>query len=51
VWWYIPAIQEVEIGRIAVLGQPSLVHETPLHQKKVGMVVYTCHPSFGRKHK
>jgi hypothetical protein len=37
------AIWEVEVGGIVAAGQ--LVHETTYQQKKLGVVVCTCHPA------
>jgi hypothetical protein len=47
------ATWEAEIRRITVQGQPrQIVHKTPSQQKKkLGMVVSTCHPSYGGKPK
>jgi hypothetical protein len=47
------ATWEPEIRRIEIQGQPGQkVHKSPSPQKKVGVVVHTCHPShINRKHK
>jgi hypothetical protein len=47
-----PSYLEAEFRRITVQGQLiQKVLETPSHQKKLGMVTITCHPSYYRKHK
>jgi hypothetical protein len=49
-WWFMllmPAIQEVEIGKTAVQGQPKQkVSETSISINKPGMVVSTYDPSY-----
>jgi hypothetical protein len=49
----IPVIWEIEMGKIVVRGQTGQkVQETPIsNNKKLGVVVYACHPSSGRKYK
>jgi hypothetical protein len=44
------AMQEVEIRRIAMLGQPlSYVCEPHFNRKKLGLVTCVCHSSNGGK--
>jgi hypothetical protein len=39
--------KEDEIGRITVQGQPGQkVSKTPFQPTKLGMVAYTCNPSY-----
>jgi hypothetical protein len=51
----IPAMKEVEIGRIMLPGQPRpknkkrKVCKTLSQQKKLGVMACSCHPSYGRK--
>jgi hypothetical protein len=48
----ISATLEAEIRRTAVPGQPEQkVPKIPSQQKRLGVVVLTCHPSYRRKHK
>jgi hypothetical protein len=48
----IVATWEVEIGRMMVRGPPGeKVCKTPSEQKKLGIVVHVCHPSYCREHK
>jgi hypothetical protein len=45
------AIQESEIRRMVILGQPEQkVHKTFLSQQKKLAMWWSCHPSYGRKH-
>jgi hypothetical protein len=46
----IPAMQEAEIGRITVSGQPrEKVFETSSQWKKLDIAVCTCYPGDGKK--
>jgi hypothetical protein len=52
-WWFtsvFSATQQLEIGRRVMVGdQPrQKVSDTPSQQKKLGMVVCSCHPSYAR---
>jgi hypothetical protein len=45
----IPATWEAEMGRITAGSQPRQnVSETPISTNKLGMVVYSCNPSYAR---
>jgi hypothetical protein len=45
-------MQETDIRKIAIPGQPRpKVCETLFQEKKLGIVVCACHPSYCEKHK